>query len=466
MGKGKQEVIKSSAAIHTQNNTTLLQRRAWNVLLANAYDELPEQEVHYIPIADIENKLQIGANNEEYLKESLLALMTCVVEWNLLDKETETWKASTLLAEVGFTKDKKSKTHICEYAYGPELRRRLYNPAMYARIHLGIQNKFTSKHSQALWELCVDYLDESRNCGETPYIELWRLKKILGIPDGGYSGQFKILNRDVIKPAIDEINKKTDFHVDSDPRREGRSVAKIKFLVRRTLALPGRNAGQMPMFPQDDDMPDVVRELKSSGLSADDAWPIWQKGFEGVNAQNRPSGIDFETYVREKIDLLKRNQENGKIKSSATGFLLKALSENYANPEFALANKEQAKKQRTKKRQAAGRRKQRVTGEKTKLEKERRAAVHEICKGLIDKQPELLDVAVEALVSTDEQFSKLYKPGDSALKNYRSGAFLRTYFERFIEEQYPDHFKEIRNTYDERLASLTNDISDLEKAAA
>ncbi len=41
----KRDVIKHSAAIQIQNNVTLLQRRAWNVLLANAYDELPIQDI-------------------------------------------------------------------------------------------------------------------------------------------------------------------------------------------------------------------------------------------------------------------------------------------------------------------------------------------------------------------------------------------------------------------------------------
>ena len=34
------EVIKASAAIHIEGKITNLQRRAWNVLLAHAYDEL------------------------------------------------------------------------------------------------------------------------------------------------------------------------------------------------------------------------------------------------------------------------------------------------------------------------------------------------------------------------------------------------------------------------------------------
>jgi hypothetical protein len=46
----KTEVIKASGAIQIENNITLLQRRAWNLLLANAYDELPTQEKHQIGV--------------------------------------------------------------------------------------------------------------------------------------------------------------------------------------------------------------------------------------------------------------------------------------------------------------------------------------------------------------------------------------------------------------------------------
>ena len=35
------EVIKASPAIQIESKITHLQRRAWNVLLANAYNELP-----------------------------------------------------------------------------------------------------------------------------------------------------------------------------------------------------------------------------------------------------------------------------------------------------------------------------------------------------------------------------------------------------------------------------------------
>ena len=51
------EVIKASPAIHIQSKITHLQRRAWNVLLANAYDELPNRDIHRVSIAELAKNL-------------------------------------------------------------------------------------------------------------------------------------------------------------------------------------------------------------------------------------------------------------------------------------------------------------------------------------------------------------------------------------------------------------------------
>ena len=58
----------------------------------------------------------------------------------------------------------------------------------------------------------------------------------------------------------------------------------------------------------------------------------------------------FAEYVREKIHLLKRRQATGKVENT-TGFLLKAIKENYANPEFAEAHKRQVTEEQKKTRQ-------------------------------------------------------------------------------------------------------------------
>ena len=51
------EVIKASPAIQVQSKMTLLQRRAWNVLLANAYNQLPNKEIHSISVGELAAKL-------------------------------------------------------------------------------------------------------------------------------------------------------------------------------------------------------------------------------------------------------------------------------------------------------------------------------------------------------------------------------------------------------------------------
>src|SRR5262252_2565093 len=85
--KDTQEVIKHSAAIHIQNNITLLQRRAWNVLLALAYDQLLTEEEHRVKIAVIMRMLEFESKNEDYLKEALEALISCKLKWNILHKD-------------------------------------------------------------------------------------------------------------------------------------------------------------------------------------------------------------------------------------------------------------------------------------------------------------------------------------------------------------------------------------------
>jgi hypothetical protein len=147
MLKDKKEVIKHSAAIQVENRISLLERRAWNVLLANAYDELPNAETHRIAVTDLTRVLGYTSRNHLHLRETLKALTSAMLEWNIVNKDKEVWGATTLLAEVEI------EDGVCTYAFGPTLRKRLYNPKMYARISLSLQNLFQSKHALALYEL-------------------------------------------------------------------------------------------------------------------------------------------------------------------------------------------------------------------------------------------------------------------------------------------------------------------------
>ena len=123
------EVIKASPAIQIQSKISLLQRRAWNVLLANAYNELVDKDIHRVSMVELAAKLGFGDGNQEYLKEMLKSLVDCTVEWNVLGKDNkEEWGAASLLAEV------RINDGICTYAYAPYLRAKLHNPRIYTKL--------------------------------------------------------------------------------------------------------------------------------------------------------------------------------------------------------------------------------------------------------------------------------------------------------------------------------------------
>ena len=91
----------------------------------------------------------------------------------------ERWGATALLAQADI-----QQKGLFTYAYSPELRRRLHNPDMYARLDLDLQRQFDSKYGLALWELCADYLGAGREYGETPFIPIETFRKLMGVAEG------------------------------------------------------------------------------------------------------------------------------------------------------------------------------------------------------------------------------------------------------------------------------------------
>jgi len=226
MLKDKKEVVKHSAAIQISNKITLLQRRCWNLLLANAYDDLLLRERFFIDIKELSDALCFESKNLDYLKKSLEALVNCTVKWNVLGKDKEQeWGVATLLSEV------KIKKGIVAYSYAPTIREKLYNPSMYARISLIMQNKFSSRYSLAFYELFVDYFMDDMRKGETPFIEIDDLKVLLGIENGEYADFHRFKNKVLLK-AIKEINDRTDFEIDFSYKKSGRKIQAIKFIIK------------------------------------------------------------------------------------------------------------------------------------------------------------------------------------------------------------------------------------------
>jgi plasmid replication initiation protein len=285
-----------------------LQRRAWNVLLAHAYDDLQNKQVHQIDVTDLNKYLDFSYKNIKYLKETLRALVKCLVEWNLLNKDKEvSWGVSALLASVRIEKGK------LFYSYSHFLREQLFNPKMYAKISLSIQNKFKSKYSLALYELCLDYFRVQDNTGETPFIPLDIFKKSMCVGESMYA-EFDQLNKRLIKEPINEINEISDLDVSVSFRREGRRITGIKFHIKakkKSLLFPlPSNQGKdrdKPITSEDENLNILVglTRIKTDTLRSIIASALAEKDLEYVRSNilyaNEHAQKNYTFYFKESL---------------------------------------------------------------------------------------------------------------------------------------------------------------------
>ena len=392
------EVIKASPAIQIQSKISLLQRRAWNVLLANAYNELPDKEIHSVSVVELAAKLGFGDGNQEYLKEMLRSLRSCEVEWNLLNKDNkQEWGVAGLLAEVRLADG------ICFYQFPHTLRLKLHNPRVYAKLNLRLQNQFKSRYALVLWEVCFDYYDTERDQGETAFIPLKIFRELMGLEADDYT-TFKSLNQWVIKPAIKEINALTSYHVEVEQKRLGRRIAELKFRIAKVKQLPVQES----LFPDIENLPPVAVELVQAEIDRKVALEIAEQSWDFVNPEKFPelgTYPNFMTYVAEKIEISRHAAE---VKNRG-GFIVEAIRENYQNSEVQKARQLRAEKAREK--------------ELEDLTAEFRVKRDTILRQAVHADPGLVERAAERIQSYF--VSERLVEHDSAIEAYQKGGMVK-----------------------------------------
>ena len=391
------EVIKASPAIQIQSKITHLQRRAWNVLLANAYNELPNTDVHHVSVSELARKLGYASNDTEHLKETLEALVDCTVEWNILDKDkVEEWGVASLLAEA------RIKDGICTYAYPPYLRQKLHNPRIYTKLNLRLQNRFTSRYALILWEVCFDYFDTERDQGETPFIRIESFRELMGLEKNEYP-VFKVLNRDVIKPAVKEISNLTDYHVEVEQKRLGRRIAELKFRITKVQQLPVQES----LFPDIENLPPVAVELVQAEIDRKVALQIAAAEWDFVNPDKVPSPrsySDFLEYVAEKLEM---SLDAMGVKNRG-GYIVEAIRENYQDPELQKRRAERAEKAKEK--------------ELADLTTEFNAKRNTLLRQAVHADPGLVETAAERVQSYIVR--QRLEAHDTALAAYQKGGMV------------------------------------------
>lgn len=156
--------------------------------------------------------------------------------------------------------------------------------------------------------------------GETPWIEIDKYRRLMGLNDDEYSA-FKHLNTRVIKEPVKEINDKSNLWIDIEYRKEKRSVVAIKFLIKPN---PNKeNAIQQieakhPALPAPEDIkhPAVYKRLIA---------------YFGFNESDARRAIDeYEPgYIAGNLDEVESRIKKGKKIGDLRAYTFKALKEDY-----------------------------------------------------------------------------------------------------------------------------------------
>lgn len=327
----KHEVVKHIGAIHVSNTFSLLERKVLNVLLRNAWEHLLDKELHTISVQALADAVGFDSKNLEFLKQAFAALVRTDVTWNILGRDRKNvWGMTGVLSSIQITEG----TGVCEYSYSPHLRKLLKNPNIFARLNLLIQRQFDSKYALAFWEYATGELallgDQAGETCLTDWVALGTMRCLLGSQNPAYD-EYKIFNRDVLKPAIAEVNRISDLEItDTETRRENRKIIALRFIIvpKETYQLPLDfdvpallDNVEAPLLPQsvNDEKSSLIRRMVDNGVD--------EKAARGIA---RAYGVDR---ITENLEWAIAQVQSGRDIRRPGAFVASAIRNDYVEPE-------------------------------------------------------------------------------------------------------------------------------------
>jgi plasmid replication initiation protein len=297
------ELKKHVGAIHSSNTLSLIQRKIANGLLFNAYNDLLTKDEHQISVKDLCSLIGYDSKDYKTIKNALINLLSTVIEWNLIDKETTTgegiWSASSIIADATIEGSK------CYYSYSNRMKQLLHRPEIYGRLNMTIQAKFKSGYGLALYENCIRY----QNLTQTPWIDFYVFRRLMGVEESKYL-IFRDFKKRVLDKAVSEVNKYAPIIITPELRRNNRTVIFIRFTIKNSTNCQQVTNGRMYSS-------DLYQKLINKYSFASGQIILLEGKYK-------------EAYILEKMQLIEKssNYIQGKITNLA-GYLQCALEDNY-----------------------------------------------------------------------------------------------------------------------------------------
>ena len=220
-------VKKHKAIINCENSLPLASRKIFNILLFLVKDRFGRDLEHHVSENDVIALLNKTDRDITSARINYKKLASTVIEYNILNNERDHLNGvGTMLAPAVINKTK--KTWI--FSFPPNIVQWVQDPTSFVFLDITTQEKFSSKYSQALWEICIGSLEDQLESYFSVTLEECRI--LMCGKDNHQT--YKDFKRRVVMVALNEINDKTLLHVDLyKENKDGRKVSEIVFCVTK-----------------------------------------------------------------------------------------------------------------------------------------------------------------------------------------------------------------------------------------
>lgn len=216
--------LRKSSLLVDVSDIGLLARRILNGVYFLAQDD-PEAETYTYDLRYFKWLINYAnSNNNTHLKRVIREAQKSAVQVNVIDvanPDEDNWVSVPMLGAAGIRKGQ------ITFKIPVELRGQLRDPARCSLLSMRILAGFTSIYALELYERLSLFKGE----GYSPWWHIDEFRGLIKVDGLKSANDFRYFRRDIIQPAIDQINEISDIDVSLELRRTGRFYSHLRFGV-------------------------------------------------------------------------------------------------------------------------------------------------------------------------------------------------------------------------------------------
>lgn len=235
-----------------EGRLSLLSRKLYNVMVYHAQqlktpglnapiETEAAKKYFWIPLSEVARDAAYDSNDTEFLKQAIEEFQNIKIHI----EDDRQWTSERLVSSVKLVNPlglkKRGGVMWFGFAFPPEVHELVMSPGTYTKLSIFYQGLLRSGSALALYEICRRYATNPSKLTGIETYEYWH-STLTGNPMREVPPPYKYFKRDILKPAMAEINSTTDIMVDLIEHKNGRRIEKLQFHVelnkQSSLAFP------------------------------------------------------------------------------------------------------------------------------------------------------------------------------------------------------------------------------------